>query len=74
MTAGKGFSPTEMAKAGVNKLQARQMGIPIDWRRKSTRDENVECIKAHADKAKAEAQAKAAAKAEAPAEKKAKSK
>jgi ribosomal protein L13E len=74
MKPGQGFSPTELSKAGLNKLQAKQMGLPIDWRRKTARDENVENIKAHAEKAKADAQAKAAAKVDAPAEKKAKSK
>jgi large subunit ribosomal protein L13e len=71
--AGRGFSPDELAKAGVNKLQARQMGLPVDWRRRTSHDENVENIKAHADKAKADAEAKAAVKP-AVTEKKAKSK
>jgi large subunit ribosomal protein L13e len=70
---GRGFSPDELSKAGVNKLQARQMGLPVDYRRRTSHDENVENLKAHAEKAKADAEAKAAAKP-AVAEKKAKSK
>ncbi len=64
MKRGKGFSPEELDKAGVNKLQARQMGLPVDYRRKTARDENVETLKSHAEKAKAEAKPKAAKKPE----------
>lgn len=71
--SGKGFSPEELAKAGVNRLQARQMGLPVDYRRKTAHDENVEALKAHAEKAKAEAKPKAAPKPETEAKKKAKS-
>ena len=55
---GRGFSRTELEKASVNKQQARQMGLPVDLKRKSAHDENVETIKAHAQKAKAQAEAK----------------
>jgi len=55
---GKGFSRTELEKAGVNKQQAKQIGLPVDVKRKSAHDENVETIKAHAQKAKAQAEAK----------------
>lgn len=55
---GKGFSPTELKNAGVNKQQARQIGLPIDIKRKSAHSENVEAIKAHAQKAKEQAIAK----------------
>ncbi len=55
---GKGFSPTELKNAGVNMQQARQIGLPVDVKRKSAHDENVATIKAHAEKAKAEAAAK----------------
>ena len=51
---GKGFSTTEVEKAGVNKQQAKQIGLPVDVKRKSAHDENVATIKAHAEKAKAE--------------------
>ena len=59
---GKGFSLNELKNAGVNKQQARQIGLPVDVKRKSAHDENVETIKAHAQKAKEQAQAKAEAK------------
>ena len=55
---GKGFSPTELEKAGVNKQQARQIGLPVDVKRKSAHNENIAAIKAHAQKSKAEAAAK----------------
>ena len=55
---GKGFSPTELEKAGLNKQQAQKMGIRLDIKRKSFHEENVTTLKAHAEKAKAEAQAK----------------
>ena len=50
---GQGFSPNELKEAGVNKQQAKQMGIRVDVKRKSTHKENVDCIKAHAQKAQA---------------------
>ncbi len=45
---GQGFSPNELKEAGVNKQQANQLGIRIDIKRKSTHQENVAAIKAHA--------------------------
>jgi ribosomal protein L13E len=52
-SVGQGFSANELKEAGVNKQQANQMGIRIDIKRKSTHKENVDCIKAHAQKANA---------------------
>ena len=49
---GKGFSINELKAAGVSKQQAQQAGLPVDVRRKSSHDENVEAIKAHAKKPK----------------------
>ena len=43
----KGFSPNELMEAGLNKQQAKQMGIRVDAKRKSTHQANVDCIKAH---------------------------
>ena len=57
-TFGKGFSPTELEKAGLDKQQAHKMGIHLDIKRKSFHDENVATLKAHAEKTKAEAAAK----------------
>ena len=45
---GQGFSPNELKEAGVNKQQAKQIGLRVDVKRKSTHKENVDCIKAHA--------------------------
>jgi len=50
---GKGFSPNELKAAGISKQQARQAGLPVDMRRKSSHDENVDAIKAHTKKPKA---------------------
>jgi large subunit ribosomal protein L13e len=47
-TGQKGFSPNELKEAGVNKQQAKKLGIRIDVKRKSTHQANVDCIKAHA--------------------------
>ncbi len=55
---GKGFSPTELKNAGVNRQQARKIGLPVDIKRKSAHEENVACIKELVEKAKAEAAAK----------------
>ena len=63
---GKGFSPTELEKAGVNKQQAKQIGLPVDVKRKSAHDQNVATIKECAEKAKAKAQAAAKPKPQKP--------
>lgn len=58
-STSRGFSLTELSKAGLNKQDAKQIGIPLDYKRKSFHDENVATLKAHGDKAKAEAKPKA---------------
>jgi ribosomal protein L13E len=55
---GRGFSCEELKKAGLNKTEAARIGIPTDPRRKTAHDENVEAIKAYAEKKKAEAKPK----------------
>jgi len=50
--SGRGFSPNELVKAGVNRLQAKQMGLPVDFRRKTAHEDNIAALKAHAAKAK----------------------
>jgi ribosomal protein L13E len=50
---GKGFSPDELKEAGLNKIDARKMKIPVDWRRKTSHEDNVASLKSHANKAKA---------------------
>ena len=47
-STGQGFSPNELKEAGVNIQQAKQIGLRVDVKRKSTHKENVDCIKAHA--------------------------
>lgn len=52
--SGKGFSTEELKKAGLNPTEAARIGLPIDTRRKTAHDENVEVIKAYVEKKKAE--------------------
>ena len=54
---GQGFSPNELKEAGVNKQQAKQIGLRIDVKRKSTHKENVDCIKSHSQQSKKKAEA-----------------
>ncbi len=51
-SVGKGFSPNELKEAGVNRQQAKQIGLPVDLKRKSTHAENVQTVKVHAQQAK----------------------
>jgi ribosomal protein L13E len=55
---GRGFSPNELEQAGLNMQDAKKIGIPMDIKRKSVHEENVACIKAHAEKAKTKAATK----------------
>ena len=55
-SVGQGFSPNELKEAGVNKQQAKQLGFRVDVKRKSTHQENVVCIKSHAQEAKTKAE------------------
>jgi len=55
---GKGFSSGELKKAGLDKTEARKIGLPVDQRRATAHDENVEAIKAYAEKKKAETKPK----------------
>jgi large subunit ribosomal protein L13e len=68
---GRGFSREELKKAGINLQEARRIELPIDFRRRTTHDENVEAAKTYAAQEKAKpkpaakpATAKAAAKTE----------
>ena len=56
--AGKGFSIKELEKAGLNPAIAKKLKIPVDKRRKTACDQNVEAIKAYAEKKKAEPKSK----------------
>ncbi|MDR2204319.1 MAG: ribosomal protein L13e [Nitrososphaerota archaeon] len=44
---GRGFSPNELAKADITNSQANQLGIPVDFRRKSEHESNIEILKAY---------------------------
>jgi ribosomal protein L13E len=49
---GRGFSLEELKKAGLNPTEAKKLEIPVDKRRKTAHDQNVEAIKAYAEKKK----------------------
>jgi ribosomal protein L13E len=70
--AGKGFSPDEIKQAGLNLADARKLKIPIDFKRKTAHEENINCIKTHKEKVLVEA--KPEPKPEKPAESKKKPK
>ncbi len=55
---GRGFSVEELKKAGLNPDEAKRLKIPVDRRRKTAHDQNVETIKVYAEKKKAEAKPK----------------
>jgi ribosomal protein L13E len=42
---GKGFSREELKKAGTNFKDALKLDIPIDLKRKTSHDENVDALK-----------------------------
>ena len=44
---GRGLSRGELKKAGLTFKQALQLGLPIDARRRTTHDGNVELAKKH---------------------------
>jgi large subunit ribosomal protein L13e len=50
---GKGFSREELKKAGINLQEARRIELPIDFRRRTAHDENVETVKTYAAQEKA---------------------
>jgi len=42
---GRGFSLNELREAGITIDAARRLGIPVDKRRRSCRDENVRALR-----------------------------
>ena len=42
---GKGFSRSELREAGLDSKQALKLGVPIDLRRKTKREENIKILK-----------------------------
>jgi ribosomal protein L13E len=69
---GKGFSPEELKKAGLNRAEAKRLKIPIDKRRKTTHEQNIKTIKAYAKKEKTKTKPKPKQKPQPKAKKKAK--
>lgn len=55
---GKGFSREELKKAGISLKEALKLSIPVDFRRKTTHNENVEAVKAFLEKEKLKAKSK----------------
>jgi large subunit ribosomal protein L13e len=51
---GKGFSREELKKAGTNMAEALKLRIPLDPRRKTAHEENIEAVKAFIAQKKAE--------------------
>jgi len=60
---GKGFSPDEISKAGLNAGEARKLCIPIDYKRKSCHEENIANLKSHIVNMPAKAKSAASEKA-----------
>jgi len=55
---GKGFSREEMKKAGLNLKAALKLNIPVDSRRKTAHEENIDALKAFLESKKAKAKPK----------------
>ena len=55
---GKGFSREELKRAGLSLKEALKFGIPIDSRRRTTYEENVEVVKNFLESKKAESKSK----------------
>jgi len=51
---GKGFSREELKKAGTNMAEALKLRIPLDPRRKTAHEENIETVKTFVAQKKAE--------------------
>jgi len=54
---GRGFSLNELKEAGITIDVAKKLGIPVDKRRRSCREENVKALKEFVEKALSERQA-----------------
>ncbi len=50
---GKGFSPDEIKEAGLDAGSARKLGVPVDRKRRTSREENIETLKDYNEKAQA---------------------
>lgn len=70
---GRGFSREELKKAGLNIAKAKKLEIPVDKRRKTAHEKNVNSLMAYVEKKKAEAKPKAKTAMQSQSKKKAKS-
>jgi large subunit ribosomal protein L13e len=50
---GKGFSPDEIKEAGLDAGSARKLCLPVDRKRRTSHENNIEALKAHMEKAPA---------------------
>ena len=48
--SGRGFSTQELKKAGLDLAEAKRLKIPVDKRRKTVYDQNVQAVKTYAEK------------------------
>jgi len=62
----RGFSIDELKGACLTKQDAKKIGIPMDLKRKSSHDENIQTLKAHAQQAEAKGKLKTAQSEEKP--------
>ena len=62
--SGRGFSRDEIGKAGLISAEAARLELPVDFKRKTAHDENVEAIKVYVETQKAVAKPKPKPKAE----------
>lgn len=51
--SGRGFSLEELKQAGLDRADAKRFRIPVDGRRRTVHDRNVEAVRAFAEKVKA---------------------
>ena len=55
---GKGFSQEELKKAGISLSEAVKLKIPVDPRRRTAHEENIQAVKAVLEAKKTEAKPK----------------
>lgn len=48
---GRGFSISEVKEAGISVFEARRIGIPVDTRRKTSFEENIDELKEYIEEA-----------------------
>jgi len=55
---GKGFSREELRRVGLSLKEALKFGIPVDARRRTAHEENVEVVKGFLEGSKAKSKSK----------------